>query len=383
MTRARCCFGGAGTLWRGWYALAGMMLRTGWSRREGVWGLLITAVACGKVSTEPMQDTMPAATSVAGSAGSAPLPPVAPEAGASASPVPVQSGGGAAAVPVVAGLLTRLPAAERVVAVGDLHGDFLATQDVLRLAGALEDGHWAGEKLVLVQTGDQLDRGGGEKEILDLFELLEDEAKAAGGRVIALNGNHELMNAVGDYRYVTSDALHDFDGLAPDSPQKESVAAPYQERAAAFLPGGSMALRLAERPVVAQVGHTIFVHGGLEPDHVRYGLDRLNVEVKRYLRGQSDPPEIMSDAGGPLWTRRYGSGQLDGATCALLQETLAAVGATRLVIGHTIQDDGISSACEDQVFRIDVGMSAYYGRDEVQALEIRGDRVRILSAKKR
>ena len=281
------------------------------------------------------------------------------------------------------GTAFRHPAAARLVAVGDLHGDFVATQQVLRLAGALgPDGHWVGGKLVLVQTGDQLDRGGGEKDILDLFEQLAQEANAAGGVVIALNGNHETMNALGDFRYVTDDAVHDFDALDPDSKHADAVSGPMHERAAAFLPGGSMALRLAERPVVAQVGTTVFVHGGLEPDHVRYGIDRLNSEVQAFLRGEAPPPAPMVDDDGPLWTRVYGSGPLDARTCALLAETLAAVGAQRLVIGHTIQEGGITSACDERVFRIDVGMSSHYGGSVVQALEIRGDAVKVLSAQK-
>lgn len=316
-----------------------------------------------------------------------PEPPTRPEAPApvSASTTAPPAAGAfppaAAASPLSTAF--RRPGVARLVAVGDLHGDFVATQQVLRLAGALgPDGHWAGGDLTLVQTGDQLDRGGGEKEILDLFEQLAREAKAAGGSVLTLNGNHETMNALGDFRYVTPDAVHDFDALEPDSKHAASISGPMRERAAAFLPGGSMALRLAERPVVAQVGDTVFVHGGLEPAHVRYGLDRLNGEVQAFLRGEGRPPAPMTDEDGPLWTRRYGSGALDAATCALLAETLSAVGAKRLVIGHTIQEGGITSACQERVFRIDVGMSAHYGGSVVQALEIRGDAVKVLSAGK-
>ena len=143
-----------------------------------------------------------------------------------------------------------------------------------------------------------------------------------------------------------------------------------------------MALRLADRSVVAQVGDTIFVHGGLEPEHVRYGLDRLNREVQAFLRGKGRPPTPMTDDDGPLWTRRYGQGELNARTCALLAQTLALAGAKRLVIGHTIQEGGISSSCKEQVFRIDVGMSAHYGGSRLQALEIRGSEVKVLTAAK-
>jgi hypothetical protein len=99
----------------------------------------------------------------------------------------------------------RVPAAGRIVAIGDLHGDLNATRQALRLAGAIDaSDQWIGGDLVVVQTGDQLDRGDNEQEILDLFERLASQAAKTGGAVYSLNGNHELMNAVFDFRYVTT-----------------------------------------------------------------------------------------------------------------------------------------------------------------------------------
>src|SRR4051812_8948477 len=100
-----------------------------------------------------------------GGGGPKPSPSI-PSAGAAPSAAP------SAAKPA------GLPAPERLVAIGDLHGDLDATRAVLRLAGAIGDGdRWIGGKLVVVQTGDQLDRGDGERAILDLFDRLEGEAR--------------------------------------------------------------------------------------------------------------------------------------------------------------------------------------------------------------
>ena len=45
------------------------------------------------------------------------------------------------------------PAAPRLVAVGDLHGDLQAAQRAFRLAGLVdEDGHWRGGSTVCVQV---------------------------------------------------------------------------------------------------------------------------------------------------------------------------------------------------------------------------------------
>ena len=66
---------------------------------------------------------------------------------------------------------------ERLVAFADVHGDLDATRNVLRLAGLIDDtDQWIGGETVVVQTGDQLDRGDGERAILDLFESLSQQA---------------------------------------------------------------------------------------------------------------------------------------------------------------------------------------------------------------
>src|SRR6185312_711248 len=77
----------------------------------------------------------------------------------------------------------RVPTTGRVVAIGDLHGDLDALRATLRLAGAIDsDDRWIGKDLTVVQTGDQVDRGDQDREVLDVLEKLEGDAKAAGGQ---------------------------------------------------------------------------------------------------------------------------------------------------------------------------------------------------------
>ncbi len=275
------------------------------------------------------------------------------------------------------------PNAERIVAIGDLHGDFSATRRAFRLAGATDErDRWVGEQLVVVQTGDQLDRGDEEPEILDFLDRLADEAEKAGGRIYVLNGNHETMNVIGDFRYVTPDALTDFGDVQPHSPRAKNIPTAYERRARAFLPGGGMALRFSERPLILMVGDTLFAHGGVLPAHVDYGIDRLNDESASWMRGErATPPAPVMDPDGPLWTRLYGEPSLSSAACATLQRTLDSLSAKRLVVGHTVQANGLSGACQDRVFRIDVGLAHYYGDRPVQVLEIEKDRARILTEK--
>src|SRR6476619_2557951 len=100
---------------------------------------------------------------------------------------------------------------ERVVAVGDVHGDYTRFVAVLRSAGLIDEkGRWTGGKAHLVQTGDVLDRGADSRKVMDLLMSLEKQAAKAGGHVHALIGNHEARNLYGDLRYTTAEEFAAF-----------------------------------------------------------------------------------------------------------------------------------------------------------------------------
>jgi hypothetical protein len=282
----------------------------------------------------------------------------------------------------VTGEAFRHTAPGRLIAIGDLHGDVTATRAALRLGGAIDDDdRWIGGDLSVVQTGDQLDRGDEERQILDLFAELAGAAAAGGGQVITLNGNHEVMNVQGDFRYVTPGGVGAFAGVMPRSALARSAPAPFEERAAAFLPGGAYALELAKRDVVAIVGDSVFVHGGVLPDHVRYGIDRINRETQAWMRGsERRAPDAVAGEAAPIWVRDYSLDPVSAHACEMLGQVLTALKVQRMVVGHTVQSQGISSACDDRVYRIDVGLSRYYGKNPIQVLEIQKGAVRILSA---
>ena len=56
------------------------------------------------------------------------------------------------------------------------------------------------------------------------------------------------------------------------------------------------------------------------------------------------------------------------------------LGAKRIIVGHTVQETGITSYCDGRVWCIDVGLAKHYG-GELQVLEIQGDQVRVLTSK--
>jgi hypothetical protein len=89
---------------------------------------------------------------------------------------------------LIAGVGSGPPAApagsaERLVAIGDIHGDFNDFIAILQRVGLIDkQNHWAGGKATLIQVGDLLDRGPQPRQVLDLMMSLEPEAEKAGGR---------------------------------------------------------------------------------------------------------------------------------------------------------------------------------------------------------
>ena len=253
-----------------------------------------------------------------------------------------------------AGVYEAVP---RLIAIGDVHGDGISTGAVLQAAGVVDENYnWAAGTTWVVQTGDQLDRGYEEEEILGLFEQLRQQAATAGGRFIALNGNHEVMQTEGRMDYVFD--LEAFGGL--------------EARVEAFAPGGPWALTLAKRNILVQVGETVFVHGGVLPEFAAEGVLQINSDAKAWFNGtQPTQPASIDGSGSVIWDRTYSDGDPGPEGCATLDEALALMGAKRMVVAHTVQDN-INSACDGKVWRIDTGMAAYYGGG-LEALEILDD----------
>ena len=83
----------------------------------------------------------------------------------------------------------------------------------------------------------------------------------------------------------------------------------------------------------------------------------LNVNYKPYV----------SNPNGRVY-----SDKVTHSGCLMLKETLDILGIDRMVVAHTVQTDGINSACNKKVWRIDTGMSSFYG-GKTQVLEIKND----------
>src|SRR5688572_5385976 len=205
----------------------------------------------------------------------------------------------------------------RIVAIGDIHGEFDGFKRILQAAGLADaSGRWTGGRTQLIQTGDYTDRGTGTRAVLDLLMQLEAQAKGAGGRAFALLGNHELMNLIGDTRDVTreifatfadansekkrNDAWEEYARLGAAKLAKgEPVPAVYQqtreawltthppgyvEYREAFAPRGKYGTWLRDKPIVTQVNGNIFMHAGISPVMAPEKIDELNIRVRDEIR---------------------------------------------------------------------------------------------------
>jgi hypothetical protein len=92
---------------------------------------------------------------------------------------------------------------DRIVAIGDVHGDYDQFVTLLKQTDLVNDRlRWTGGETHLVQIGDVPDRGPDTDKIIDLLQKLQKQAKRDGGMVHPLLGNHEVMNITDDLRYV-------------------------------------------------------------------------------------------------------------------------------------------------------------------------------------
>ncbi|PKI85106.1 hypothetical protein MVES1_000824 [Malassezia vespertilionis] len=262
----------------------------------------------------------------------------------------------------------------RVIAVADLHGDYAHAINVLRETRVIgqDDTNWIAGSDVLVSTGDTVDRGDDTIRLYQLYASLRKQAHKAGGQVINLLGNHEMMNALMDWRYVTQGDIASFGGV--------------QARRAAMSVDGwigkewldayNVTARIELLPATGSFKPKAmsFVHGGITPHWAKRGIDAINTVGRSFLYkalADSEPDgyapsnvtkEEMAvyNSEGPFWYRGYAEPETK-ALCRRASEALKAMDAQFMVMGHTPQYDGFAERCDAQVLIIDTGISSYYG----------------------
>ena len=232
---------------------------------------------------------------------------------------------------------------ERIVAVGDVHGDHAQFLKTLFAAKVIDkDARWIGGKTHLVQPGDLFARGPDSRKAMDLLMKLEVEAKKTGGYVHCLAGNHEEMILRGDWRYVHPGEVQAFGDKAKYS--------------AALGPGGVYGKWIREHNGVIKINDVLFLHGGLGGAYATMSLDALNEGIRK---GLNTGTGMARDSNGPLWHRALARGD-DASVSEQVKPIFRTHAVRHVVLGHTVSGRIIPKA-GGKVILIDVGMSKAYG----------------------
>ena len=293
--------------------------------------------------------------------------------------------------------MPSVPQPPRIVAIGDLNGADDVLVSILRGTELIDgSGRWIGGRAELVQVGDVFNRGSGARHALEILQRLGREARAAGGRVTMLLGNHEVMTALrneaycteGEYLSFASDRERErwtltvgrtmrrlFDDHGPRGP-----ILPLEPRLEAWkvanVPGRAAMRRalgkasplgrwLRALPIARAVGDAVFVHAGLVPTWAGLGVAGLNRAGKRawneapaFFRRLSRG-SLFRDPMGPLWDRTLVAAFDPGP----LARSLALLGARRMVVGHTETEHlpggmagRISTRFDHRLVCLDVGL---------------------------
>lgn len=298
---------------------------------------------------------------------------------------------------------------ERIVAIGDIHGDYDAYIGVLQAAGLVDArGRWQAGTTHLVQTGDIPDRGPDTRRIIEHMAALATQAHKRGGRVHNLMGNHEAMNVYGDLRYAVAGEFSAWadqrsaerrerhyaaamDDLKQRDPQRfAALPADFRTQWDAAHPLGWIEHRMAWDPrfdsrgpmfrwvmdaeVSIQLNDAIFVHGGISHAYCGNSLESLTAMAHAQLReGDDGELGILTDSAGPLWYRGL-AGVAPAAPRATVDAILERHGARHIVIGHTVSESVVWPRLDARVIQIDTGMSRAYG-GAAGWLEIEGNQL--------
>jgi hypothetical protein len=242
-----------------------------------------------------------------------------------------------------------LPDPGKILAVSDIHGRFGAVLALLQAQKVVDaDLRWTFGKGHLVIAGDVFDRGPQVTEALWFLRALEEGAKAAGGAVHLVLGNHEAMVMGGDLRY-----LHPKYARAPQGLPAYPLL---------YGPDSELGRWLRSKPALFKLGPFLFVHGGPSPDFLRQGLSQASAnQALRASLGRS-PRELEGTAAflqgdrGPLWYRGLVPGYArPDATGEEVDAILKAFRARALVIGHTTLDR-LTALHGGKVYAIDAGL---------------------------
>jgi hypothetical protein len=234
----------------------------------------------------------------------------------------------------------------QVVALSDVHGQYLVTLKLLREHRIIDDNNnWIFGNGHLVLVGDIFDRGDQVTELLWLFHKLERQAPKSGGRVHVLLGNHELMVLTGDLRYVHKKYRYTM----------AVMKLPLNE---IFSEESYLGAWLRSRPLAITINDMAFVHGGfsellLNKTNSLATINRLgqqSIDANPDEIGQDSLLQFMGTIDGPLWYRGYFDKEQVGKRN--VDNILKKLNKNHIIVGHT-SHEAIVSLFGNKVIGVD------------------------------
>lgn len=267
------------------------------------------------------------------------------------------------------------PMPEKMYVLSDIEGNLQSFVQMLLVGGVIDtDYNWTFGKGHLVLTGDFVDRGPHVTELLWLIYALEDKARAAGGYVHFILGNHEIMILSGDTRYTNrkymdnAQLLHtSYEGL--------------------FDSTSELGRWLRTKNIVEKIGDNLFVHGGLsrQMNDLRLGIDEVNTIARPFYDDSTynypnKKLEVIYSDFGPFWYRGYYQEDTLQLLNGLIRKVLSRNDVRHIFTGHTIIADTISVEFRGRVVNTDVHHAS--GKSEAVLME-NGQYYRITTLGKR
>ena len=266
----------------------------------------------------------------------------------------------------------EIPFAEKVGVVGDVHGAFPEMANTIVALGFCEwtatntfTLKWTGGKNVLVFIGDYGDRGEFTKEVYDAVMDLEQQAEQAGGRVVALMGNHEIY-LIGDLVEKRARHLREYD--APKTAINTILS--FEKSGLNYYrdvvsPKSKYGSWIRRRPCFAVINGFMFIHAG--PDLRLLSRDELAKEYRHAMENElfNSPNALFRDEFGPFMIRDWwGTSDRNIAQDGdFWQKSLDKFGVKGLVFGHTpgaMGMEGHINTARKRLICVDVGMTPYY-----------------------
>lgn len=267
------------------------------------------------------------------------------------------------------------PAPSKLLALSDIEGNFEALRKLLQANKVIDQNfNWIFGDGHLVFLGDMFDRGMQVTECLWLLYSLEEKAKSAGGYVHFILGNHEIMNLQGKHKYVTKKYLQNASKIG------RSLTELYNEQS-------ELGKWLRTKNIIESIGDLLFVHGGISPSVSRMPLTipEINNLARPYYAKEIDSTNqylvILFDNHkrgnennypSPFWFRGY-YGDIDNLkeipTIQQVDSSLVKYGVHRIITGHTIISEGITTHYGGRVINVDT----HHAGGKSEALLIKGN----------